>query len=184
MQTDAQKLQTDLQNIHDKSLVTPADLAAVRKDFQQIQSEATTSPDPTKLATLQNDIQAVGSQMPTSAQATQLQNDFTAVVQSEGVTDQALITQTLTDMQTVVAHSGLTSDDLTTIATDMQAIQTDLGTNASGGGSSGAADTNPANWGLVLNKANVQGGGPTASGQVVSSMGNPFGGFGAGFGGI
>jgi hypothetical protein len=128
LQTDLKKLQTDLQAINDKSQVTPALLAAVRNDAQKIQSEATTAPSQTTLSTLESDVKALNGQLPTSAQTTQLDSDFTAVVQSEGVTDSSLISQTISDIAAVVAATNITSSDLSTIAADQKAIQTDIGT--------------------------------------------------------
>jgi hypothetical protein len=128
LQTDMKKLQTDLQAINDKSQVTPALIAAVRNDTQKIQSEATTAPDQTKLSTLESDVQALNGQLPTDAQKTQLESDFTAVVQSEGVSDSTLISQTISDIEAVVAATNVTSADMATIAADRKAIQTDLDT--------------------------------------------------------
>ena len=149
LKTDFEKLHTDLQAINDKSQVTPALLAAVRKDFQTIQSDATTKPDQTKLNTLSTDVSNLKGTLPTSAQVTQLENDFTAVLNSEGVTDQTLISKAISDIQAVVQATNVTQDDLTTLAADQQAIQNDTPAPPSGGTSSGnTAATDPVDIGF------------------------------------
>jgi hypothetical protein len=130
-------LQTDTQAILAKSQVTVAQLTAVNVDFQKLASEATSKPDQSKVTTLTNDLQALKGQLPTSTQASQLQADFTAVLQSEGITDTALITQTITDINTVVQASNVTAADLSKLAADETAIKNDLpakGPGAWGGG--------------------------------------------------
>jgi hypothetical protein len=132
LKTDFQKLQSDLQGILGKSQVTVAELTAVRGDFQKIASESTSQPDSTKVTTLTNDIQALNGQLPTAAQTTQLQTDYTAVLQSQGITDQTLINQTISDINALVQSANITTADLATLSADQTAIKNDLGTNASG----------------------------------------------------
>ena len=138
------KLQTDMQAINDKSEVTPAALAAVRKDVQKLQDAATSAPDTDKVNTLINDINALKGQLPTADQATQLKSDFTAVLNSAGITDQDLINQTITDLETIVTDSNVTNDDLTTIAADHAAIQTALGNPVDGSDSSTSTSSDEA----------------------------------------
>jgi hypothetical protein len=124
---DMKKLQTDLQGIAQKSQVTLGQLASLRSDFQQIEAAATSAPSSATLTTLQNDIAAIGDQLPTATQVQQLQTDFTAVVQSEGVTNTTLIAQTFTDLGGVAQASNITATDVSTIAADKKAIENDLG---------------------------------------------------------
>ena len=140
-----QTLQSDLQIIHDKSQVTPAELAAVRKDLASISSQATTPADATKLQTLNTDAQNLNGQLPTDAQKSQLEADFTAVLQSEGITDSNLISQTITDIETVIQSTNITASDLATIATDQKAIQAALPSTATTTSSSGGSSTGGAN---------------------------------------
>jgi hypothetical protein len=139
LQTDLQKLRTDLQAINDKSQVTPALIAAVRTDVQTIQKDTTSKPDQTQVTTLENDVKALNGQLPTDTQKTQLETDFTAVIQSEGITDQTLISQTISAIEAVVKATNLTSADLATIAADRKAIQTDLGSSGTGTTTSNAS---------------------------------------------
>jgi hypothetical protein len=169
LQTDLQKLQTDLQAINDKSQVTPALLAAVRNDVQKIQSEATTAPDSTKLTTLENDVKAVNGQLPTDAQKSQLESDFTAVVQSEGVTDSSLISQTVSDIEAVVTATNVTATDLSTIAADQKAIQTDLG--AATGATAATGQTAGADFLAGLTGGNLAG--TSVQGAVGTLAGGP-----------
>jgi hypothetical protein len=168
---DFQKLRSDRQAIEDKSQVTVADLAAVRNDFSKIESESTSQPDATKLQTLTNDINALTGQLPTAAQATQIQADYTAVLQSQGITDQTLINQTVADINTVVQASGLTSADVTTIAADRKAIQTDMANNSNA--SSGSTST-PSGHPFPF--------GPRGGGFGGGRMGGRLGGFGMAWG--
>jgi hypothetical protein len=174
LQTDLTKLQTDLQAVQDKSQVTPALLAAARNDFQKIQAATTSKPDQTKLATLTADIKSLAGKLPTADQTTQLTADFTAVLESEGVTDQALITQAITDIQAVATASNITADDLSTLAADRAAIEADQASNAPGG-SSGPVDGSLLLGGLL--------GGQTGSGPLGDlTGGGPQGGrFGGGW---
>jgi hypothetical protein len=133
LKTDFQKLQSDVQGILAKSHVTVAELTAVRADSQKIASEATSPLGSTQVTTLTNDVQALNGQLPTAAQTTQFQADYTAVLQSQGITDQTLISQTISDINAVVQSANITSADLATLAADQTAIKNDLGTSTSGG---------------------------------------------------
>jgi hypothetical protein len=131
LKADLEKLRTDLQAIAAKSQVTVAELTAVKGDFEKVSAAATSPPDSTKLVTLTSDITSLNGQLPTAAQATQLSNDYTAVLQSQGITDQSLVTQTISDIGAVVTSANITSTDVSTIATDEAAIKNDLGSSAS-----------------------------------------------------
>ena len=130
LKTDFQTLQTDTQAIQAKSQVTVAELTAVKSDFNKLQSEATSKPSQAKVTTLTNDITALNGQLPNATQTTQLGADYTAVLQSEGITDTTLITQTIGDINAVVQSANLTAADLTTLAADQTAIKNDLGSTA------------------------------------------------------
>lgn len=166
LSTDLKKLHTDLQTIEKKSQVTLGQLATLRSDFEQISQAATSAPDDTKLTTLQNDIKSIGNQLPTTAQVQQLQSDFTAVIKSEGVTDDTLISAAWTDIQGVVTASKITADDAALIAADQKAIQTDLGNQATANG----ADS----W------FSIGGGQFDPSGSMTVSLNGPMGGFSGG----
>jgi hypothetical protein len=185
LQTDLKKLQTDLQAVQDKSQVTPALLAAVRNDFQKIQAATTSKPDQAKLDTLTGDIKSLAGKLPTADQTTQLTSDFTAVLQSEGVTDRALITQAITDIQAVVTASKITADDLSTLAADRAAVEADQTSNAPGG-SPGSVDGSLLLGGLLGGQTgsgplgDLTGGGPRGGRFVGGWQGGRFGGQGNG----
>ena len=124
---DFAKLRTDAQAIHDKSQVTPALEAAVRKDFEAIAKAATGTADATTLKTLQTDQQAIFSSQtaPSDAQKTQLQADRDAVLKSQGVS-QTLIDQLATDKLAVKTASNFTPADQATLDADRAAIKKDL----------------------------------------------------------
>lgn len=130
LKQDFEKLQTDLQAIHDKSEVTPKLLAAVRNDFDAIQKAATTDPGQDALKALNATVESLDGQIPTDAQQAQLVADFTAVLKSQGITDQTLIDTAVADIQAVVAASHVTADDLATIAADREAITKEMNANA------------------------------------------------------
>lgn len=130
LQKDFQKLMTDMQAIQDRSQVTPALLAAVRKDNEKLRTESTGQPDQAKLKTLQTDINAVGQNLPSAAQQQTIDTDLKAVIASTGVTDTALIDQTIADMAAVRNAQNVTSDDVATIVADQKAIETDGGPKA------------------------------------------------------
>lgn len=132
LKSDFDKLQTDLQAIQDKSEVTPKLLAAVRKDFDAIQKASTSAPDEDAVKALAATVDSLAGQIPTDEQQAKLVADFTAVLQSQGVTDQTLIDTAVADIQAVVAASHVTADDLATIAADHDAIEAELKAGSEG----------------------------------------------------
>lgn len=123
---DLQKLRTDAQAIRDKSQVTPALLAAVRKDLTAIANAKTGTAAADALRTLATDRQAIfaGLAAPTDAQRAQLQADLDAVLKSQGV-PQALIDQLAADRLAVKVASNFTSGDKATLDADRKAIDAD-----------------------------------------------------------
>ena len=136
---DFQKLQTDMHAIFAKSQVTVADMVAMGDDLKAIDKAATSAPSQATIQALQTDVNSLQGALPTSAQQTQLASDFTALVQSRGVTDTTLINKTINDAETILTASGLTSTDVSTIAADHKQIQTDLGASAPSSSSSQGA---------------------------------------------
>ncbi len=79
-----------------------------------------------------NDLQeSLDGQLPTDDQKQQLKDAFTAVLNSQGITDQSLIDQTIADLDAVQNARNITADDLATIKADQAAIQAKLGTTDS-----------------------------------------------------
>lgn len=133
--TDAAKtametLRTDLHAIQAKSGVTVAQQVAFRDDLQAVAKASTSRASTETQTALQTDLKALNGQLPTDAQATQLKADYTALLKSQGVTDQTLIDKTIADAQAIVTASNVTNDDLTKIAADRKAVQDALGTPA------------------------------------------------------
>jgi hypothetical protein len=129
VQKDFQKLGTDLQAIHDKSQVTPALLAAVRKDVQGLQKESTSAPTEASLSTLKNDLLALNGATPDFTQG-QLQSDLEAAIKSAGVNDPALVSTLEHDLNAVATAMNITPADVQTIQADQKTIATDLGSTA------------------------------------------------------
>jgi hypothetical protein len=119
--TAFQKLQTDTQAIMDKSQVTPALQATLRDDLQAISKAATTAPDEAKLLALQSDILSDAGTLSTSAKIATLGDDFAAVVASEGVTDATLAPKAISDLNAVIAATGINSGDIATLTADLKA---------------------------------------------------------------
>ena len=111
----------DVQTIADKSQVTPALQAALRKDLQALNSAATTAPDQAKALALQSDVQTLAGTLPTGDGLATLRADFTAAVNSEGVTDSARITQTFSDLNALIAATNIGPGDVTTLTADLKA---------------------------------------------------------------
>jgi hypothetical protein len=176
LQTDFKQLQTDLHAIAAKSGVTVAQEVAVQDDFQAIQKAATGAPSSATQTTLQTDLKALNGLLPTTAQkSTQLQTDYTALLNSEGVTDQTLVTKTITDLNAIVQASNVTDADLSKIIADRQAIATDLGTPSTSTTSSSTSTTTTPDplAGLPFNVILGTAGG-------LGHPGGPMGGFGQG----
>lgn len=127
LKTDLTKLQTDIHDILAKSQVTVAQTVALQDDFKAIDKAATTAASQDALKAFQDDVKAIGDSLPTDDQKAKLVSDFTALVNSRGVTDQTLIDKTVADAEAIVAASGVTADDLAKLAADRQTIQTDFG---------------------------------------------------------
>jgi hypothetical protein len=189
LQADFKQLQTDTQAILAKSQVTPAEQAAVRADFQAINKAATSAPSTATVQALQAELKTLQGVIPTTAQQAQVATDFTAMIESRGVTDTTLINQTISDVEAIVTSSNITSSDLATLAGDQAAIQTALGTTSPPatpgpgfpGGMGGPVD----GLGLLLGGGGMPGGGmfpggPAGAfpggGAMGHGMGRPFGG--------
>jgi cell division protein FtsB len=121
LQTDLQKLQTDLQTIAAKSGVTVADINSLQSDDQAI-AQAGFRIDPTALQKVTTEL---ASAVASGASTRQAQTDFNNLFTGSSVS-QATITKSFNDMVQAIQDSKITSTDLTTIATDRTAIQTDI----------------------------------------------------------
>lgn len=134
---DLQKLRTDTQAILAKSQVTPAETTALHDDLRAIDKAATTPPSQAAVQALQTDVKSFQGALPTDEEKAQLATDFTALVESRGVTDQTLIGKTISDAEAIVASSNVTSTDLATLVADRKAIQTDMGSTTTSSSMSG-----------------------------------------------
>ncbi len=121
LDTDEQTLLTELQSLATKSGVTIADLESLISDSQSIAesgfhfSAHTLNPVISELAT------AVAGATSTS----QAQSDFNALFTGSSVSTTVMNT-TFSDLVKAIGDSGVTTNDLTTVASDEAAIQTDL----------------------------------------------------------
>ncbi len=128
---DLQTLATEFQTLAGNSLVTVADLQSLATDTQAI-AQAGFHFNSTTLQPVISEL-ATAVVTPGSSTTTAL-NDFTALFGSSSGVSSTVITTTFTDLVTVITHSGVATGDLTTVAAEQAAIQTDL--SALSGGSS------------------------------------------------
>ena len=76
-------------------------------------------------------VQKLDGKLPSDEQKQQIKDAFTAVVKSQGVSDQSLIDKTIADIQAVNAARNVTADDLATLAADRKAIDELLASQSS-----------------------------------------------------
>ncbi|MFI5455011.1 MAG: hypothetical protein ACHRXM_06125 [Isosphaerales bacterium] len=151
LQADVQKLQSELQTLAAKSGVTIADLQSLTSDGQGI-SQAGFYFDPKALNPVISELAAAVAGGTSTSQA---QKDFTALFGTSSVSA-SVIDTTFSDLVKAMQDSKVAPADLSAVAGDQAAIQTDLnnlhpgnppggpgtgigapgtGTNGSGGGS-------------------------------------------------
>jgi hypothetical protein len=131
LQTDLKALQTELQGLAAKSGLTVADLAALDADSQAI-AQAGFRFDRTSLQKL---VSELATAVAGNSSTTQAQNDFTALFSGSSVAS-TTITSAFNHLVKAIQDSGVTAADLTTVAADQAAVQTDL-KSASGSGEDG-----------------------------------------------
>jgi len=174
LQADLTKLQTDQQAIHDKSQVTPALLASVRKGFAAIDQPKAGTADATALKTLQTDQQTIFAThtAPSAAQQSQLQADHAAVLKSQGVS-QTLIDQLAADQLAVKTASNVTAADLATLDADRAAVAKDRAAFAPNGNPTGGLDRDRHPGGrLARDRSYVRAGDCHAAGRAAACPGD------------
>jgi mucin-22 len=121
LQTDVTKLQSDTQAVAAKSGTTVSDLSAIATDNQAIAAAG--------LRLNQTSLNKATAELATAVAAgsdtTQAKTDFNALFTGSSVT-QATIDAAFTDLTKAIKDSGITTAQLTAIAADQTAIQTDL----------------------------------------------------------
>ena len=165
-QTDEEALQTELQGLASKSGVTASDLTQLNTDSQA-------------LAAGLNGVSTVSLQKALSVLAAAAKGSTTispAAASSEfaglfPAADQAAATTVYNDLVKIVNDSGVTSPDLTTVASDQAAIQTDLN-NLRGGSSNGTTiSAGASTTTLSAGGSGRGGGGGSGSGTVGGTSG-------------
>ncbi len=119
---DLQQYQTDLQLLAAKSQVTLADLNSLNSDNQAI-AQAGFSFDPQSLHTATYQL---ATAVVSGNDTTEAQTNFSAQFSGSSVS-QTVIDKATTDVVQTIKDSKITAADLTTIAADQSAIETDLG---------------------------------------------------------
>jgi hypothetical protein len=132
LQTDVQTLNTELQSLAAKSGVTVADLSSLQTDTQSIVGAgAWLNPQ-----NLQKSISELATAVAGGSDTTQAKTDFNALFTGTNVA-QTTIDKTFNDLIETIQDSRVTTTDLSTVATDQGAIQTDLNNLMSGHGAHG-----------------------------------------------
>ncbi|MGO9469430.1 MAG: hypothetical protein ACLQIB_47045 [Isosphaeraceae bacterium] len=121
LQTDWKALVTELQGLAAKSGVTVADLESLALDSQAI-GQAGFHFTASSLHTV---ISELATAVAGGASTSQAQSDWSALFTSSSVSN-TVVTNTFNDLVTVIQDSHVTTTDLTTVAGDEAAIQTDL----------------------------------------------------------
>jgi hypothetical protein len=153
--TDEKALQTELQSLAATSGVTVAELQSLAQDSQSI-SRAGVHISSSALNTV---ISELATAVAGGTSTSQALTDWTALFSGSSVSS-TVITNTFNDLATAIGSSKVTTTDLTTVANDEAAIQTDLKNLASGqsGGTGsgrapgGTTGTKHGKSGRVVNK--------------------------------
>lgn len=120
-QQNLAKLKTDLQTIHAKSSVTPAQVQAVANDLMAIFSTAN-RPSKQSVQKLAKDLTAiVADRKITPTEAYKLSQDVAAVLASANIS-QGAVDKLLADIQILLKATNITQTDLQTIKADVKAI--------------------------------------------------------------
>jgi hypothetical protein len=136
--TDIKALQTELQSLAAKSGLTVGELQSLALDGQSI-NQAGVSITPSALNKV---ISELATAVAGGTSTSQAQSDWTALFSGSSVST-TVINNTFNDLVKAIGSSGVTTTDLTTVANDEAAIQTDLknlfsgncGSTGSGSGS-------------------------------------------------
>lgn len=137
-QQNIQKLTSDLQAIKQGSQVTPEMKQALKNDLMAM-ADGATKPDQALVQKLADDLaDAMSDGNISNAEKAKLTNDLYAVMNSANI-PASEVNQAIADAQVILAASGVTKQDVQTIANDMKAIVAEFqknhpsaGTNAGG----------------------------------------------------
>ena len=128
LNTDLQKLQTELQSLAAKSGITIVDVDNLTTDGQSIAGAGFwINPQ-----NLQKSVTELATAVASGGSTTQAKTDFTALFNGSNVA-QTSIDKTFTDLVQAIQDSKITTADLSAVAADQAAIQSDLN-NLPGGG--------------------------------------------------
>ncbi len=157
LQTDEEALQTELQGLASKSGVTASDLTQLNTDSQAL-AAGLNGVSTVSLQKALSDLAAAAKGSTTISPAA-ASSEFAGLFPAA---DQAAATTVYNDLVKIVNDSGVTSPDLTTVASDQAAIQTDLN-NLRGGSSNGTTISAGAST-TTLSAGGSSGGGGSGSG--------------------
>jgi len=155
LEADVQKLQNELQGLATRSVITIADLQSLTSDGQAI-SRAGFSFNFQSLKPVLSELAAA---VAAGSSTTQAQSDFTALFNGSSVSA-SVISTTFSDLVKAIQASKVTPTELSTVAADEAAIQTDL------------KNLNVAKTGGTGTGSGTPGSGTTGTGSTGSSKSN------------
>ncbi len=121
LQTDWKALVTELQSLAAKSGVTVADIESLALDSQSIGQAGYHF----NASSLHSVVSELATAVAGGTSTSQAQSDWTALFSSSSVST-TVVTSTFNDLVKAIQDSNVTTTDLTTVASDEAAIQTDL----------------------------------------------------------
>src|SRR5271157_2261383 len=141
LNTDRQKLQTELQSLAAKSRITIVDVNNLTTDGQSIAGAGFwINPQNLQKSVSELVTAVAGGAATTQAQTTQAQTDFTALFSGSNVA-QSTIDKTFNDLVQTIQDSKITAPDLSAVAADQAAVQSDLNNLPGGGRGFGGAQS-------------------------------------------
>ena len=168
LQTDVQKLQTELQSLAEKSGLTIADLQSLTNDAHTISQAGFIF----NVQSLNKSISELATAVAGGVSTAQAQTDFTALFSGSTIST-ATINAAFADLTKAIQDSAILPGDLTTVAADQAAIQADLKNlfpGKSGGSGSGTGTTGTGTGGTTGTGTGT--GGTTGTGSTGQNGGH------------
>jgi hypothetical protein len=128
-------LQTELASLAAKSGLTVADLTALASDSQAMEQACAHI----NVQALDKAVNELATAIAGKGSTAQAQTDFQAASANTSVPETA-VSEAFNDLNKAITDSGVTTQDLTTVADDQAAIQKDLGNLHNDGGGDGESD--------------------------------------------
>ena len=169
LSTDSENVQTEEQSLAAKSDVTVADLTNLVTDSQTIAGAGLRL----DAQSLDKVVKELVTAVTAGTSTTQAQTDFNALFSGSNVA-QTTIDKTFNDLIQTIEDSKVTAADLTTLAADQTAVQTDLTNLHGGSGASVTSSTDTAGSGTSGGSGSSGGSGTSTSTTTSSTTSTHF----------